>query len=259
MAGLEAAWIAAARGHQVDLFGAAPKPGGGALWESRLPGRADIAKAVAFQQARAAESGVTFHLGKPVTVEEIAVLKPDDVILATGATSTWPTSLASGTEALDLRSTSLELLASDTPRNGTAVLFDQDHSAGFYAAAELFAARFDRTIIMTPRPTIGSKVNFISLIGVFRRLAALRIEIVPLSLPLALAAGCLTYRNALNGDEKKISDVACLTYATPRAANDNLLAELVALGLNVQAIGDCRAPRNMAAAIHEGHAAGLSC
>ena len=259
VAGLEAAWIAAARGHQVDLFGAAPKPGGGALWESRLPGREDIAKAVAFQQARAAESGVTFHLGKPVTVGEIVVLKPDDVILATGATSTWPTSLASGTEALDLRSTSLELLASDTPRNGTAVLFDQDHSAGFYAAAELFAARFDRTIIMTPRPTIGSKVNFISLIGVFRRLAALRIEIVPLSLPLALAAGCLTYRNALNGDEKKISDVTCLTYATPRAANDNLLAELVALGLNVQAIGDCRAPRNMAAAIHEGHAAGLSC
>jgi len=259
VAGLEAAWIAAARGHKVDLFGAAPKPGGGALWESRLPGRADIAEAVAFQQARAAEFGVTLHLGKPVTVEEIAALKPDDVILATGAISTWPASLAAGTEALDLRSSSLELLASDTPRNGTAVLFDQDHAAGFYAAAELFAARFDRTIIMTPRSTIGSKVNFISLIGVFRRLAALRVEIVPHSLPLALATGCLTYRNALNGDEKEISDVACLTYATPRVVNDNLLAELGARGLNVQAIGDCRAPRNMAAAIHEGHAAGLSC
>ena len=259
VAGLESAWIAAARGHQVDLFGATPKPGGGALWESRMPGRADIAEAVTFQQARAAEFGVTFHLGKLVTAEEIAALKPDDVILATGATPTWPASLAVGTEALDLRRASIELLASDTPRKGTAVLFDQDHSAGFYAAAELFAARFDRTIIMTPRPTIGSKVNFISLIGVFRRLAALRIEIIPLSVPLALAKGCLKYRNVLNGDEKEISDVACLTYATPRTVNDNLLAELVALGLNVQAIGDCRAPRNMAAAIHEGHATGLSC
>jgi hypothetical protein len=139
------------------------------------------------------------------------------------------------------------------------VLFDQDHSAAIYAAAELFAARFERTIIMTPRATIGSKVNFISSIGVFRRLAALRIEIVPLSLPLALANGRLTYRNALNGDENEIGDVACLAYATPRAVNDKSLAELGVLGLNVRAIGDCRAPRNMAAAIHEGHAAGLSC
>ena len=112
---------------------------------------------------------------------------------------------------------------------------------------------------MTPRPTIGSKVNYISLIGVFRRLAALRVEIIPLSLPMALADGRLTYRNALNGDESNIDDVSCLAYATPRAANDSLLGELEALGLTVQAVGDCRAPRNMAAAIHEGHSAGLKC
>jgi hypothetical protein len=259
VAGLEAAWIAAARGHKVDLFGASPEPGGGALWESRLPGRADMAEAIAFQKARANEAGVTFHLGQRVTVAEIAAFKPDETILATGATFTWPASLAAGTEARDLRTTTLDLLASDTPRGGTAVLFDQDHSAAIYAAAELFAARFERTIIMTPRATIGSKVNFISSIGVFRRLAALRIEIVPLSLPLALANGRLTYRNALNGDENEIGDVACLAYATPRAVNDKSLAELGVLGLNVRAIGDCRAPRNMAAAIHEGHAAGLSC
>ena len=74
-----------------------------------------------------------------------------------------------------------------------------------------------------------------------------------------MTTGRLTYCNALNGDENEICDVVCLTYATPRAVNDHLLAELGALGLNVQAIGDCRAPRNMAAAIHEGHAAGLSC
>ena len=259
VAGLEAAWIAAARGHKVDLFCSSSELGGGALWESRLPGRADIAEAIAFQQTRAGEAGVTFHLGRCVAAPEIAALEPDDVILAAGAATTWPASLTAGTTARDLKTTSLELLESDKTHYGTAVLFDQDHSAAFYAAAELFAVHFERTIIMTPRATIGSKVNFISLIGVFRRLAALRIEIFPLSLPVALEERCLSYRNALNGDESEINDVSCLTYATPRTVNDNLLAELGALGLNVQAIGDCRAPRNMAAAIHEGHAAGLSC
>ena len=37
-AGLEAAWIAAARGHEVHLFGAGPAPGGKLLLEARLPG-----------------------------------------------------------------------------------------------------------------------------------------------------------------------------------------------------------------------------
>ncbi len=259
VAGLEAAWIAAARGHKVDLFCSSSELGGGALWESRLPGRADIAEAIAFQLARTNEAGVVFHLGQRVTAAEIAALKPDEVILATGATSTWPSSLVAGAEARDLRSATLDLLTSDTPRGGTAVLFDQDHSAAIYAAAELFAARFQRTIIMTPRAAIGSKVNFISQLGVFRRLASLRIETVPLSLPRALANGRLTYRNALNGDESEIGDIACLAYATPREVDEKLSAELGVFGLNVQAIGDCRAPRNMAAAIHEGHAAGLSC
>ena len=112
---------------------------------------------------------------------------------------------------------------------------------------------------MTPRPTIGAKVNYISMIGVFRRLAELRVEIIPLSLPRALDGTRLTYRNALNGDEGEIGDVSCLAFATPRAAAGELAADLAALNLPVQTIGDCRAPRNMAAAIHEGHEAGLSC
>ena len=112
---------------------------------------------------------------------------------------------------------------------------------------------------MTPRPTIGAKVNYISMIGVFRRLAELRVEIIPLSLPVTLDKTRLTYRNVLNADESEIGHVSCLAYATPRVAADELVAELEALGLSVRAIGDCRAPRNMAAAIHEGHDAGLSC
>ena len=259
VAGLEAAWIAAARGHEVHLFGASPQPGGGALWESRLPGRADIADAIDFQCARAAEAGVEMHLGKRAGAGEIAALEPDQVILASGAALAWPASLAPGADARDLKSATRDLLESQARRAGTAILFDQDHGAAVYAAAELFAARFERTVIMTPRPTIGSKVNYISLIGVFRRLAALRVEIIPLSLPTALDGGRLTYLNALNGDESEIGDVSCLAYATPRVSVADLAAGFAELGFDVQAAGDCRAPRNMAAAIHEGHEAGLSC
>ena len=139
------------------------------------------------------------------------------------------------------------------------MLFDQDHTATVYAAAELFNERYSRTVIMTPRPTIGSKVNYLSMIGVFRRMAGLRVEIIPMSLPLALKSRRLSYRNALNGDEGDIEDVACLVYATPRAVRDDLAADLSERGIAVEVIGDCRAPRTMAAAIHEGHEAGQLC
>ena len=259
VAGLEAAWIAAARGHEVNLFGASREPGGGALWESRLPGRADIAEAIKYQCTRAAEAGVKLHLGVRADAQEIAAFEPDLVILASGAAATWPASLAPGADAHDLKTAASGLLESGARRDGTAVLFDHDQSAAFYAAAELFAQQFQKTIIMTPRPTIGAKVNYISMIGVFRRLAELRVKIIPLSLPIALDKTRLTYRNVLNADESEIGNVSCMAYATPRVAADELVAELEALGLSVRAIGDCRAPRNMAAAIHEGHDAGLSC
>jgi hypothetical protein len=112
---------------------------------------------------------------------------------------------------------------------------------------------------MTPRPTIGSKVNYISLIGVFRRLSELRIRIISLSSPLALTGGKLLYRNTLNNDEEYINNISFLAYSTPRISNNLLYSELREAGIIVESIGDCKAPRNMAAAVHEGHKAGLEC
>ena len=259
VAALEAAWIAAARGHRVELYGSASKPGGGALWESRLPGREEVRAAIGFQLTMAERYGVDFHYNCRLTTKEIIKMAPDKVILATGAKVERPAGLHPESAAIDIRSASENLLTNRSQHCGTAVLFDQDHSSSFYAAAELFAECFERTIIMTPRPTIGSKVNYISLIGVFRRLSELRIKIISLSSPLALTGSKLLYRNTINNDEEYINVISALSYSPPRISNNLLYSELREAGIVAEAIGDCKAPRNMAAAIHEGHKAGLEC
>ena len=48
-AGLEAAWVAAARGHEVHLLGAGPSAGGKLRVEARLPGHGDVAKVTEHQ------------------------------------------------------------------------------------------------------------------------------------------------------------------------------------------------------------------
>ena len=153
---------------------------------------------------------------------------------------------------------SKELLHQDHERKGTAILFDQDHTAAVYAASELLAQRYQRLIIVTPKTTIGSKVNYISLIGVMRRLSILRIDIIGTTVPLALNNETLILRNILNGDETEVEGVTCLTYATPRKVDDELMVSVREAGFPAQFVGDCNAPRGMAAAIHEGHQAGIT-
>ncbi len=258
VAGLEAAWIAAARGHNVTLFGTSSNVGGKAHLESCLPGCADIARAIDFQRGRAEKAGVHFLLGRRVSLEEIDEQDPQCVVFATGAQLSWPETLNKDSTALDLRSVSRELLQNDKARKGTAVLFDQDHTAAVYAAAELLALRYQKLIIVTPKMTIGTKVNYISLIGVMRRLSSLRIEILASSVPVALNDETLFLKNTLNGDESEIREVTCLTYVTPRKVDDSLIMSASGSVFFVRSIGDCDAPRGMAAAIHSGHEVGIT-
>ena len=256
VAGLEAAWVAASRGHAVTVLGAR-EPGGKARLEALLPGRAEVAKVFEFQLARAREAGVAFESGRPATVPQIAALGPDAVVLATGSSMRRPATLAadgdSGTDAWTLVA---DLGAAPARRAGTAVLFDHDHGAGVYALADLLASVYDRLVVITPRTQLGRNVAYVGLLGVYRRLYRARVEIVVAAVPKRFAAQRVVHANAFTGEERTIEDVALFAYATPRLADDRLAVPLRAAGLEVRLAGDAFAPRGMLAAVHEGHRIG---
>ncbi len=83
--GMEAARVAALRGHTVHLFEAREELGGAlALW-MKLPGRAFYHHAIDWWQAELARLGVTVRTGTKATAADVLALKPDAVVLATGA------------------------------------------------------------------------------------------------------------------------------------------------------------------------------
>ena len=255
VAGLEAAWVAASRGHEVILLGSR-EPGGNARLESLLPGRAEVAKVFGFQLARAREAGVRMELGAPASPEAIAGLKPDVVVLATGSKMRAPALSQDSDAGVDARVLVGGLSGGKSRNPGTAVLYDQDHGAGVYALADLLAATYERLVLITPRTQIGRAIAYVNLLGVYRRLYKAHAEIVGASVPARFAAGKLTYTNAFSGDEQAVEGVALFTYATPRVANDDLAAPLRARGIEVRLIGDAFAPRAMLAAVHEGNRLG---
>ncbi|MFC1822982.1 FAD-dependent oxidoreductase [Thermodesulfobacteriota bacterium] len=84
-AGLEAARVAALRGHEVSLFEKEPKLGGQVNLAGMPPGKQEIIKMVKYLSRQVEKVGVRLELGRLVTPELVEELKPDVVVVATGA------------------------------------------------------------------------------------------------------------------------------------------------------------------------------
>ncbi len=263
VAGMEAAWITAARGHQVTVFGGSSEIGGKTRLHAQLPGGEPLGRIYEYQFAAANKAGARFELGTAASAASVLALKPDAVILATGSRMLPPPWLpAEARDAglvCDLRRALAALLPRTARQSGAAVIFDMDHSEATYAAAELLHARFDRVVLITPRESIAQATALVTRQGILRRLHQKRIEIIPLAEPrwsTGFGTGRLEVVNVYNGDVRVISDVSFFAYATPRLAEDQLAAPLRAAGIEVHLTGDCRSPRGLMTAIAEGHAAG---
>ncbi len=263
IAGMEAAWLLAARRHDVTVFGASGEVGGKTRLHAALPGGEHLSSIYDYQQLAGKRAGLKLELNVRATVQDIASLGPDEVVLASGSTLSWPTmlprSLAEDGAIPDLRAAIGMLMDIDGRQDGTVVLFDMDATEGTYSAAEWLHARFERLIVVTPRDRIADDMPLVSRLGVVRRFNQKRIGIVPfheLTAESAWEDGRVTLRNVFSGDTTEIDSVALVTYSTPRVPSLELRMGLLALGLRVHLIGDAKLPRTALAATTEGHALG---
>lgn len=263
VAGLEAAWIAAARGHNVTAFGRGADGGGKTRLHAQLPGSAPLSAIFDYQLAAAKKAGVRFQFNVTASADQIIALKPGTVVLAAGAHMVAPQWLPSAAQKAghvrDLRSAIAGLLRAPAQQKGSAVIYDMDHTEATYAAAEFLRTLFDRVVIITPRETVAQATAIVTHQGIVRRLREQRISVVPLAEPRIgndWAGGRLEYADLITNETSAIDDVAFFAYSTPRMPNDELAAPLRAAGIEVRMIGDCRAPRGLLVATAEGHAAG---
>lgn len=256
VAGLEAARIAAARGHHVTLLGASDTTGGKAALHACLPGCADIAGVIAWQTREVQNAGVAIRSGAVVNADAVLALSPDRVILATGARLAPPEGLRCDEAPQDARQVAAATVSREGRLGGTIVMFDHDHTAMTYALAELLASRSDRVILLTPRETVARDLPLVYAQGVHARLAKAKVTITPYARPVHFGNGRLVWRHELTGEEAEIAGIDLFTYATPRIPNDELAGSLRAAGLAPMLVGDARMPRAMLSAMAEGHAAG---
>ena len=266
VAGLEAAMTAARRGHRVTVLGASAEVGGKTRLYAAMPIAESMSSVYDYQYVQALRAGAKFRLGRSATLADIMALKPDEVILATGASMTWPMCLPKSLQdqavVPDLRQAMQALLTVRSAQPGKAVVLDLDQTDGTYAAIERLRDLFNRVLVLCPRERIAEETSLVTRQRVRRRFQQRGVEVICLVEPVWTSAfedlATLHYRGIHGGPLQAIEDVALFTYATPRVPDQSLLTDLRSAGLEVTLVGDCKVARGVLEATAEGYAAGIA-
>jgi 2,4-dienoyl-CoA reductase-like NADH-dependent reductase (Old Yellow Enzyme family)/thioredoxin reductase len=168
-AGLEAARVAAERGHRVVVFEAGSLPGGQVRLTARSPRRQEMIGIIDWRMQQCAALGVEFHFDVLAGAPEVTAEDPDVVIIATGGLPHTDV-LKSGNE---LVVSSWDVIAGTRKLAGDVLLYDDagDHTA--LQAAECIASGGARLEVMTPDRTFAAEVMAMNLVPYMRSLQKL--------------------------------------------------------------------------------------
>ena len=163
-AGLEAARVAAERGHKVTVFEAASEAGGQVRLIAQTKRRAEMIGITDWRMAQCAALGVEFRFNTWAEAEDVTALNPDIVIIATGGMAQKDI-LASGNE---LTVSAWDILSGDVKPGQNVLLYDDagDHTA--LQAAQLLAESGAVVEVMTPDRTFAPDVMAMNLVPYMR-------------------------------------------------------------------------------------------
>ena len=167
--GLEAARVAAERGHEVVVYEAAREPGGQILLTARSRARQEMIGIIDWRMAQCNARGVKFHFETFAEADEVLAEHPDVVIVATGG-SPHTEVLKSGN---DLTVSSWDILSGGVKPGANVLLFDDagDHAA--LQAAQVIADSGAKLEIMTPDRSFAPEVMAMNLVPYMRALQKL--------------------------------------------------------------------------------------
>ena len=252
VAGLEAARVAALRGHHVTLFERAHAFGGQLNLARKAPGRGEIG-AISEQLLRAAEAAtVELRPGMEATVDDIAALHPDAVIVATGSDPLVPPL----EDAFDRLITAHAAL--DGAMVGeSVVVFDPRGDMIGPTTADWLAASGRRTWLITPHRYAGRQIEQITWQMLHARLLGAGVTIVAHHEVVALTDSGVDIRCGVTGRVTSLDGVVTVVASAGGVGRTGLAGELKARfpSLPITVVGDAVAPRTIERAIFEGHMA----
>ncbi len=249
-AGLECAYVAAQRGHEVQVYDKREELGGTLLEASRAPyGDEELMTCVSYQKKMCEMAGVEFHLGTEVTDDLIQEEMPDTVVLATGPVySKIQGPGGDGENVVNV----LDVMAGKAEVGENVVVWG-NRKPGIGVALHL-VKKGKKVTIVGKEKSAGFDINPSFK---WRYMIYLRQN------------GIMAY-NDCNIEEINDGGIIVKTFdgyrfpvkcdtviVSEREANDSFKKVVQAEGIELFVIGDALVPRNLSSAVHDGYRIGI--
>ena len=248
--GLNVAWVAARRGHQVHLFERNSTIGGQLSLGSVPSHKKEIQNLILFLKKQAEKYHVHFHLNTDATLNTVRELDPDVVIVATGSVPMFPA--VPGMQNKMVVSAQDIFTEKQTARKKTVVV--GGGATGCEVALYLAESGSPVTII-EELPRIGTQLESMTRKVLLKTLLEHNVEIrTGFGLKLIEDSGIV-----INGNGKDwFIETERVVMATGCRPDDTLYNTIKDLQYEIHRIGDCLEPRNAKAAIYEAAVIGRS-
>ncbi|GAB4136179.1 MAG: FAD-dependent oxidoreductase [Sphingomonadales bacterium] len=262
-AGLEAARVAALKGHRVILAEAAHELGGAINIAKRAPRRLGIADITDWLEREIFRLGVEVRLSTYIEAEDVAAIAPDAVIVATGSLPRMdgrqflcPGHVAEGMERRHVVS-SHDLLLEHSNRDwGSRALVYDD--AGHYegvAAAEFLIEKGVAVTYATGHSRFAPGLEAsLSADPALERLAKGDFRLITYARLAAVEDGSARIDFRYGGSSVEVP-ADTVVFVSHNSSNRELADTLADWPGAVQVVGDARSPRYLQTAIREGHLA----
>ena len=264
--GLEAARVAALRGHAVVLLEAQPTLGGTMRLAAQGPTRHGLGDYLGWLESEVYRLGVDVRLSTFADAADVRALAPDAVIIAAGSTPRLDGVQASNPGepmlgADDPRVVSSNDLFAEARRQwgeAAVVVDDVGHYEGVSAAEHLVGQGLAVTYVSRHGSFAPGVETALMPEPALQRLSqgdfTLRLRTRAVAFEGRTVALAPTYMAAAH-NRLEIVPADIVVFVSPNRPNRSLYDELVGGAATVAVVGDANAPRFLEAAVHEGHRA----
>ncbi len=251
-AGLEAARVAALRGHRVTLYEAAPELGGQLRRWASAPQTREFRKSLTWFEGQMERLQVRVERGRRLSSDDLKDLDADVILVATGSVArpprNWP-----GAEGSSIKVFHPHAVIDGIPAGvGHALLRDEGSGKSSFVAAELLLAAGVRVTLVSSEPMVGEGVEPAVRVPLYKLLLGKGAVFLPNQQVVRLDDRAVVLRNLYSGEESRVEAVDLLVDWSGADAVDGLVAAARATGREVHILGDAVAPRSLPTAIAEG-------
>lgn len=176
-AGLEAARVTAARGHEVTLFEASGNPGGQIRLAAQAKRRRELIGIADWRAEQCERLGVAMKFNQLVEASDIRDLGADVVIVATGG---LPQNVTIE-EGADLAISSWDILSGDVKPADDVLLYDDNGAHTGMAAAELIAEAGASLEILSPERFFAPEMGGLNLVPYMKTFTERQVRITTMT------------------------------------------------------------------------------